>query len=239
MLRCFNISQVNAGMHLVFLLKTSGQRGAALEVYRELHDLQNLKHHYNFVTCITDWVQLLEANGEIHEAEQMLKEELQQSSETLGDVDTATLQLSTCLARVLQKNGSMQALEEAEQLHRKVWEIRCVVNGEQHPMTLQCCGSLAFTLREKGCLKEATELYGQLLQNTVKVFGVNHPDTICTSNNLACLLQETGRWQEAEQQFRRALRKSGKILGRQLISSNVEMLCEFFLSGFGVTGLHM
>ena len=134
MLRCFNISQVNAGMHLAFLLKTSGQRGAALEVYRELYDLPNLKHHANFVTCIADWVLLLEANGEIHEAEQVLKKELQQSSETLGDVDTATLQLSSCLARFLQRKGSTQALEEAEQLHRKVWEIRCVVNGEQHPL---------------------------------------------------------------------------------------------------------
>jgi len=239
MLRCFNISQVNAGMNLAFLLKTSGQQGAALEVYRELHDLPNLKHHANFVTCIADWVLLLEANGEIHEAEQVLKKELQQSSETLGDVDTATLQLSSCLARFFQRKGSTQAVEEAEQLHRKVWEIRCVVNGEQHPLTLQCCGSLAFTLREKGCLKEATELYGQLLRNTVEVFGVNHPDTICTSNNLACLLQETGKWQEAEQQFRRALRRSGKVFGKQLISSNVEMLCEFFLSGFGVMGLHM
>jgi hypothetical protein len=123
MLRCFNISQVNAGMHLAFLLKTSGQRGAALEVYRELYDLPNLKHHANFVTCIADWVLLLEANGEIHEAEQVLKKELQQSSETLGDVDTATLQLSSCLARFLQRKGSTQALEEAEQLHRKVWEI--------------------------------------------------------------------------------------------------------------------
>ena len=133
MLRSFNTSQVNAGMHLAFLLKISGHQAAALQVYRELHDLPNMTLHANFVECTAEWALLLEATGEIHEAERVLKMELQQSREIRGDVDPATLQLSSCLARFLQRKGSMQALEEAEQLHRKTWETKRVVMESNIP----------------------------------------------------------------------------------------------------------
>ena len=69
-------------------------------------------------------------------------------------------------------------MEEAEELHLQVRDVRLRVLGAEHPDTLLAMGNLAVTYWSQGRWKEAEEL--QLQVSNVRLRGLveEHPDTL-------------------------------------------------------------
>ncbi|TVY65025.1 Protein SERAC1 [Fusarium oxysporum f. sp. cubense] len=77
--------------------------------------------------------------------------------------------------------------EEAEEMQRRVLELRIKNYGEENPRTLDCKESLAITLYNKGGhLGEAEDLQVEVFEARKRILGKAHPDTLQVMNDLGC-----------------------------------------------------
>ena len=144
---------------------------------------------------------ILEARGEVTEAEALLRDTLARKQRTLGPEHPGTLDTMHTLAILLQNAGR---LDQSEPFTREVLAVRTRVLGPDHPDTLGAAGNLALLVRRQGKLSEAEVLTRQVVDAYVRLLGDRHETTLNNMNNLGMVLSREKRFAEAEQWQRRA-----------------------------------
>eukprot|EP00812_Abedinium_dasypus_P006874 NODE_1871_length_1045_cov_378.921212.p1 GENE.NODE_1871_length_1045_cov_378.921212~~NODE_1871_length_1045_cov_378.921212.p1 ORF type:complete len:283 (+),score=98.26 NODE_1871_length_1045_cov_378.921212:3-851(+) len=149
------------------------------------------------------------AQGQIHEAEPLLRSALKAREQLLGPMDPITLTSVNGLAvnRLACSGNDQAAAAEAEVLFRRALEERARLLGESHPDTLLSCNNLAALLQSKGegHYEEAASLCRRSLRGYIEHVGADHVDTLTVSHNLGMLLEGMGLPDEAADHLRRAL----------------------------------
>jgi tetratricopeptide (TPR) repeat protein len=102
---------------------------------------------------------------------------------------------------------------EAENILRKVVEVRTRILGADHPDTLRSRQNLAVALWRRGRYAEAEADFHEIIEREQKVFGPEHPDTLLSRNNLGLILLGQGKYTEAENQYRDLIKAYEKVLG--------------------------
>jgi len=74
--------------------------------------------------------------------------------------------------------------DEAEKIHRDVFETRKTRLGHDHPDTLQSMGCLVLAYGEQGRSEDAERLQAQLLDTSKKKLGEDHHITLRTMASL-------------------------------------------------------
>ncbi|MGB2986558.1 MAG: serine/threonine-protein kinase [Phycisphaerae bacterium] len=166
--------------------------------------------HPQTLTSMNELAMVLEARGELSEAEQLYKKTLETQRRVLGDEHPETLDTVHNLAGLYKTLGK---LSEAESLYRRTLAINRRVLGDEHKYTLALKNNLAHLLKAQGKLPEAEQLYRQTLESRRRILGGDHPATLTTMNNLAALLREQGKLAEAEQLYGQTLESRRRKLG--------------------------
>ena len=109
----------------------------------------------------------------------------------------------------------MGRYSEAEPLAREVMEKRTVLQGQEHPRTLQSVNNLASVLSYKGDYEGAETLFRRTLEARERTLGQEHPDTLRSIGNLAIVLNAKGDYAGAETLFRRTLEARERTLGQE------------------------
>ena len=144
------------------------------------------------------------------EAEQLLRQSVQQREKVLGTTHEDTLQSKYILALTLY---GQRKYDEAEQLLRQSIQQREKVLGTTHEDILQSKYILAFTLYGQQKYDEAEQLLRQSVQQREKVLGTTHEDTLHSKYLLACTLHGQQKCNEAEQLLRQSVQQREKVLG--------------------------
>jgi len=110
-------------------------------------------------------------------------------------------------------NWRMGRYSEAEQVMRKILELRTRSLGEEHHETLSCMCNLAVVLCQQGRLSEGEELFVNVLDIQRRVLGPEHPQTLVTQGNLGMLLKQQNKLSEAESVLREVLEIERRKLG--------------------------
>ena len=105
--------------------------------------------------------------------------------------------------------------KDAEKLQTQAVELRRVVLGEEHPLTLTSMGNLASTFSNQGRWKEAELLFVQVVEMLKKVLKEEHPDTLINMGNLASIFSSQGRWKEAESLEVQVMETRKRVLGEE------------------------
>jgi tetratricopeptide (TPR) repeat protein len=88
--------------------------------------------------------------------------------------------------------------DEAEKLHREIYEKRMLVLKEHHPETLGAMGSLANTYHFQGRMEEAVDMKILVLEGRRRHMGEKHPETLGAMGSLATTFSDQGHLAEAE-----------------------------------------
>ncbi len=132
-------------------------------------------------------------------AETIDKTELKANAELRTTIEIARSNLSG----VLRDRG---ALDESEQLTRKVLEGRIEELGERAPLTLASRNKLALVLGARGDNEHAEKEAAEALRLQREVLGNNHASTLTTMQNLANILMALKQYDEAEALTRESLK---------------------------------
>ena len=126
------------------------------------------------------------------------------------DEEIETVDLMDGVARYDRVRG---AYKSAEDLWRRVWDIRSRILGDEHPVTLTMIANLALTLSDQGDLSGAREIQEQVLEIMRRVLGAEHPGTLRSMNNLAATLSAQGDLADAREKQEEVLEIQRRILG--------------------------
>ena len=126
---------------------------------------------------------VLEAVGEMKEAEQTMRIALERNRAVHGDEHPRTLLALSSLARLL--GGSEDCLDEAEALMREDVRVSKRVHGPSHRETLAAVSNLAQVLYKREQYEAAMPLARDALRISEQVFGVDHEHTAL----MECLLE--------------------------------------------------
>jgi tetratricopeptide (TPR) repeat protein len=137
---------------------------------------------------------LLQAMGQLAEADPLAREALATRRRVLGDEHPDTLASINNVAQLLQ---AMDRLAEAEPLAREALATRRRVLGDAHPDTLTSVFNLAQLQYDMGNTAEAMALFSEELVAMRHIHGDAHPDTQTSLRNLVSLLESQGRSEEA------------------------------------------
>jgi eukaryotic-like serine/threonine-protein kinase len=137
--------------------------------------------------------QVLAAQGELPEAERLLRSLVEEAGRVLGPDDVQTLTARHNLSVVLQQRGE---LEEAMEIAEAVLERRTAVFGPDHPETLYSLNNLAAVYQVAGRAADAEKAMRRAIQARTRVLGAKHPSTLTTKRNLAIVLLQSGRPEE-------------------------------------------
>jgi tetratricopeptide (TPR) repeat protein len=154
--------------------------------------------------------QVLDEQGRYYEAENILREVVEEETRALGSEHADTLRTRTNLAVALVMQGKYL---EAEEENRIVLESREKVSGPEHPDTLNARHVLGVVLARQGKYAEAANEDRAVLKLREKVLGPEHPDTLDTRCNLAMDILAQGEYSEAEADFRAILKLREKMQG--------------------------
>lgn len=124
--------------------------------------------------------------------------------------DPETLSAAAELGVLYQRLG---LATEAEDLIRRVFEIRVETLGEDHPSSLTSLNQLADLLFSEGRIDEVEPLDRKTLEIRRRVLGEDHPDTQRSLNGLAATLHNRGRYDEAARLFQEGLDYRRQTLG--------------------------
>ena len=155
------------------------------------------------------------------EAEALMHDALRGMQESHGEAHLFTLECSTGLALLKQRQGRHM---EAEPLLRHALRCQLELLGLEHPTTLKSMMRLADLLFDvqaaaAGLLSdehaaEAEQLYREALRGRREALGDAHEDTLLVMYNLAALLRfDESKHSEREQLYREALRLRRGALG--------------------------
>jgi tetratricopeptide (TPR) repeat protein len=95
-------------------------------------------------------------------------------------------------------------LEEAEEMLRAATTRQEMLEGKDHPRTLNSYSQLAGILQARHKFEEAEALERQVLNGCLRFFGPAHPDTLTSQANLGGILEGQGKHSEAETFYRQA-----------------------------------
>ena len=166
--------------------------------------------HPDTLNSICNMGMLLEAQGELEEAEPYCREAMETSRRVLGVEHHNTLTCINNMGLLLQSQGK---LEEAERYYREALETRRRVLGDEHPDTLISINSTGILLQSQGKLEEAEPYHREALETRRRVLGDEHPSTLNSINNMGYLLQNQGKLEEAKPYYREALEIRRRVLG--------------------------
>jgi tetratricopeptide (TPR) repeat protein len=168
---------------------------------------------------------LLQQQGKLPEAEQLLRRAFEGREQLFGARHLDTLGSAHNLGLVLRGQGR---LAEAELLVRHALEGREQLLGASHEHTLESVSKLGTVLLAQRSLEGAEQLFRRALEGEQTQLGVRHLGTLATVNSLATVLKDQGKLPEAERLYRRAL--EGRE--QQLSASHPDMLLS--VSGLGL-----
>ena len=153
---------------------------------------------------------LLQAQGQLKDAEVLLREVLKANRATHGDRHEDTLVAINNLASLLDDQGK---IEEAGMLDREDLEVSRETLGDRHPHTLISIGKLGSLLQDQGKFEEAGVLLRETLEASCATLGNRHPDTLNAMSSLGSLLEDQGKFEEAGVLYRETLKASRATLG--------------------------
>jgi tetratricopeptide (TPR) repeat protein len=104
---------------------------------------------------------------------------------------------------------------KAEELLKRVVEIKRRVMGEEHPSTLTSIGALSTVYRNLGRYAEAESLLTNLVEVRRRVSGPRHRDTLSTMNALGNTYLAEAKYDQADAQFASVLEMERQALGEQ------------------------
>jgi tetratricopeptide (TPR) repeat protein len=104
---------------------------------------------------------------------------------------------------------------EAENILRKVIEVRTHVLGAEHPDTLLSRNTLANEFRHEARFAEAEVEHRDVMNLREKILGAQHPDTLASRSSVASDLLGQGKFAEAEVEDREVMNLREKTLGPQ------------------------
>ncbi|KAI9684109.1 MAG: hypothetical protein M1829_003379 [Trizodia sp. TS-e1964] len=102
---------------------------------------------------------------------------------------------------------------EAEDINRRLIELREKVLGPEHPDTLTSMSNLAGVINHQGKYEEAEAMNRHVTELSEKVLRPEHPDTLTSMSNLASVLDSQGKYEEAEAMNRHVTELREKVLG--------------------------
>ena len=137
--------------------------------------------------------QVLAAQGELPQAEKLLRTLVDEAGKALGPDDVQTLTARHNLSVVLQQRGE---LEEATEIAEAVLARRTAVFGADHPETLYSLNNLAAVYQVAGRAADAERVMREAIAARTRVLGAKHPSTLTTKRNLAIVLIQSGRLEE-------------------------------------------
>jgi serine/threonine protein kinase/tetratricopeptide (TPR) repeat protein len=150
------------------------------------------------------------------EAEQVLRQSVQQREKVLGAEHVDTLESKLWLARTLDEQ---QKYAEVEQVLRQLVQQQEKVLGAEHRGTLRSKLWLAVTLHKQQKYAEAEQVLRQSVQQREKVLGAEHVRTLHSKYLLAVTLHEQQKYAEAEQVLRQLVQQREKVLGAEHVDT--------------------
>jgi hypothetical protein len=146
------------------------------------------------------------------EAEQLLRQNLDDCRIQLGRDDRVTLDAAERLGTILWHVGKG---DEAEAVLRTNVNDRSRVLTPEHPETLRSTYLLSRLLRERRQFADA-ENFAYLFAQSVKCsLGTNHPDNVVALTNQADVLRDQGKLAAAEPIYRQAAVEAERIRGAE------------------------
>jgi TolA-binding protein len=146
------------------------------------------------------------------EAEQLLRQSVQQREKVLGAEHVHTLESKYLLVVTLYKQ---QKYAEAEALLRELVQQQEKVLGTEDVDTLESKYLLALTLYRQQKYAEAEVLLRQSVQQRKKVLGAEDVDTLESKYLLALTLYKQQKYAEAEALLRQSVQQREKLLGAE------------------------
>jgi hypothetical protein len=154
--------------------------------------------------------ELMNAQAQYQTAEEVYRKILDDLESTQGYEYRNKIQVSSCLARSVWRQGRWK---EAEKLEKELVFMYQDYFGPEHTDTMYIVSRLASTYEQQGKWKEAEALQKHVLTVFEKKFGPEHPNTIDASNNLSYSLCIQGKLEEAEALARHVLAMRQKLYG--------------------------
>jgi tetratricopeptide (TPR) repeat protein len=102
---------------------------------------------------------------------------------------------------------------EAEQLFRRVIDVRTRAMGPENPDTLASRNRLVYVLNEEEKHEEAETEARQVVTLREKILGSEHPDTLLSRYNLASALYHSGKYVQAEELYRKVAPADERVIG--------------------------
>ncbi|MCR3754172.1 FxSxx-COOH system tetratricopeptide repeat protein [Lentzea californiensis] len=170
--------------------------------WRQFAELLPHAHMSFAVDCEDEWVRDLVTNlvdyllnsGDIGGARDLAAQAVKVWSETLGESDSETLEMSQRLAVSMRRLGEIDnAIRLNEQTRRKMVEAL----GENHESMLEMLDIIAADRRQEGRFREELELQQTVYARSRDLLGVDDPTTMRYAHNLAGCLRQMGRFGEA------------------------------------------
>jgi len=147
--------------------------------------------------------------GRLAEAEQLMRDALQQYSAVHGQDHPASIAVMSNLATLLQQQGR---LAEATEMLRRSAQLCEKVNGPNHPDTAAAENNLALGLDAAGEFAEAEKVYLKIISRR-GALNPDDPGLLVARSNYALLVQKMGRLDEAEASFRELIGQMKRVLG--------------------------
>ncbi|CUS08951.1 unnamed protein product, partial [Tuber aestivum] len=200
---CFRMAEYF--LHLGFYNNAEAQIGRCIR-FREENKGQGWdKSHRRFMLL----GRVRAHQGRAEEAEEILRNVLEDLGGLLGPNDPDALECLSYLASVMNDLGKY---DESETMNRYAFEVRDKALGKDHPDTLTSSNNLAFVLQYQGNYGESERMHRRALEGREKVLGPDHPDTLRGLNLLAIVLRSQGKHGESETMHRRALEGRERVL---------------------------
>ena len=136
------------------------------------------------------------------QAEEILKDCLDERRRLLGNDHQETLTSLNYLGRLYKKQGR---LKEAIVVFEKCFEQRIISLGMNDPKTLQSAYHLATLSHKVGFYEKSKTLYKSCLQQQIDIFGEVHFETIATMQGLANLNVSLGKYNDAIKLFEKCI----------------------------------
>jgi len=168
------------------------------------------KDHPSTLAARHGLANVLRLQGKAAEAEQLLREVVQDCERVLGKDSLETLRSMDDLAKTL---ADQEKCADAEALQRHVLKTAQRVLGREKPDTLVFAKDLAGTLWDHRQHDEAVAIYREVAQTRQRVLGEGHLDTISSMRDLANALWDQGKYREGLAWYVRLAETCERALG--------------------------
>mmetsp|Transcript_20128 Transcript_20128/g.56079 ORF Transcript_20128/g.56079 Transcript_20128/m.56079 type:complete len:446 (-) Transcript_20128:16-1353(-) len=148
---------------------------------------------------------ILEASGNLREAEVLLRSALEDRESMLGASHQDTVVTMCRLASFLKRSRNHR---EAETLYRRALDARERKHGPDDAETLACAGRLGGLLQAASCPRESEPLLRRALHGFEATLGPMHPSTLAALGELATALEESRSDEDAKREAERLMRRA-------------------------------